>query len=367
MMTTIKPNIYLLRVACACLLTAVFLPSCRKDKDASSSVVTTKYAGFYLLNEGNYNSNDATIDFYNFNDSVYTKDVYGTTNPDVTLGLGDVGNDIKIYGSKMYVVVNNSNKLEIVDAHTTKHLGQLTINQPRYVAFYNGNAYVTSYDGYVAVVDTTTFALQTQITVGRQPEEMAVVGSKLYVANSGGLDAVYDRTVSVVDLTSNTESKKIDVAINLEHVKLDQYGDLYVTSRGNYNDTLANLYVIDTKADTVKKNFNLSVSNLAIYKDVAYTYSGAYVLNDLGSYVYTTTFATLNVKDESIVNSSFITDGSNILTPYGIAVDPASGDVYVGDANNYSLGILYCFSSAGVKKWTKTTGYAPGHFAFLSE
>ena len=85
-------------------------------------------------------------------------------------------------------------------------------------------------------------------TVGYQPEEMVIAGNKLYVANSGGYRVPnYDRTVSVIDLTTFTEIKKIDVAINLHRLELDRYGNIYVSSRGDYYDTPSKTFVIDSR------------------------------------------------------------------------------------------------------------------------
>lgn len=81
--------------------------------------------------------------------------------------------------------------------------------------------------------------------MGYQPEEMVIVGNKLYVANSGGYRVPnYDNTVSVIDLETFKETKKITVAINLHRMRVDQNGLIYVTSRGDYYNVHSNTYVI---------------------------------------------------------------------------------------------------------------------------
>ena len=75
------------------------------------------------------------------------------------------------------------------------------------------------------------------VEVGRQPEQLAVVDGKLYVANAGWASAPnYETSLSVVDLNSFSLINKIEVGTNLLHVKADNYGDLYVSSQGNYVD-----------------------------------------------------------------------------------------------------------------------------------
>lgn len=332
--------------------------------------------GVYLVNEGNMNMNKASLDYLDYKTGIYRRNTYHKTNPEVVKGLGDVANDIGVYGSKLYIVVNISNKVEVLDVKTGKRITQINITNCRYITFNKGKAYVSAYlgkvgdpsapNGIVSEIDTTTLTISKRVDVGRQPEEMAIVGAKLYIANSGGYSPDnYESTVSVIDLNSFTVTKTIDVAINLHRLKADQYGDLYVTSRGNYYDVNSKLFVIDTKTDQIKKTFDIAVSNLAIDGDIAYFYSTEW------SYVTgksTISYGMLNVKDEMILDKKFITDGTDqsIKIPYGIAVHPFTKEVFVTDAKNYvSPGTLYCFDTNGKMKWSVKTGDIPAHFAFI--
>ena len=380
-----KKNKTLNAISLAILLTSVGLTtSCRKElkpvPEQQETLLTpdpsAQVKGFYIVNEGNMNMNKASLDYLDYTTGIYRRNIYNKANPEVVKGLGDVGNDIAVYGSKLYVVVNVSNKVEVLDVKTGKRIKQINIINCRYVTFHNGKAYVSAYlgtvgdpkapNGIVAEIDTTSLTEIRRVDVGRQPEEMAIVGEKLYVANSGGYSPQkYERTVSVIDLASFTVKKNIDVAINLHRLKADKYGDLYVTSRGNYYDVPSKMFVIDTKTDQVKKTFDIAVNNLTIDGDIAYYYGSEWNYNQAK---YTITYGMLNVKDEVILNQKFITDGTekSIAIPYGIAVHPITKEVLVTDAKNYvSPGTLYCFDPSGKKKWSVTTGDIPAHFAFV--
>ncbi|WP_256009643.1 YncE family protein [Desertivirga xinjiangensis] len=363
------------------LLCSVF--SCRKDpavipeqeETVPPNGQSTEVRGFYLLNEGNLNMNKASLDYFDFNSGIYRRNIYNETNPEITKGLGDVGNDIGIYGSKLYVVVNVSNKVEVLDAKSGKRIRQIDIANCRYITFHKGRAYVSAYlgvvgdpkapAGKVSEVDTAALQITREVTVGRQPEEMAVVADKLYVANSGGYSPPdYESTISVIDLSSFTELKRIEVAINLHRLKKDKYGDLYVSSRGDYFDIPSRLFVIDTKDDRVKKVFNTAVSNFCIDQDTAYLYSTEFSYQTGENEV---SYKMINVKDETMLDGRFITDGTeyHIKTPQGIVVHPVTKDVFITDAKDYvSPGTLYCFSKEGKKKWQVTTGDIPAHIAF---
>jgi hypothetical protein len=359
-----------------CLL----ITSCRKDPKPIAEEVETLFPanpsstikGVYVLNEGNMNMNKATLDFVDYTTGLYRRNIYNQANPEVTKGLGDVGNNMAVYGSKLYVVVNNSNKVEVLNAKTGKRITQINLVNCRHIVFHNNKAYASAYlsaiadpnapNGIVAEIDTTTLLIERRVTVGRQPEEIAVVGNKLYVANSGGYSPPnYERTLSVVDLISFTETKRIDVAINLNHVKADRYGDLYVNSQGDYLTITPKLFVIDTQTDRIKKTFDLQAQNFCIDDDLAYVIS-----TGTGGQKYS--YNLINIKDETLLSQQFITDGTQnqIAAPYGLTVNPLTKEILVTDARDYvSPGTLYCFSPTGSRKWSVITGDVPAHFAFI--
>jgi DNA-binding beta-propeller fold protein YncE len=362
----------------------IIISACRKDPQPLPSEITkvepeptSSIKGFYLVNEGNMNMNKASLDYMDLVNGIYTRNLYNQVNPEVTKGLGDVGNDIGRYGSKLYVVVNISNKVEVLNIKTGKKIGQINITNCRYITFNNGKAYVSAYlgkvgdpkapNGIVAEIDTTALRVNRTIEVGRQPEEMAIIGTKLYVANSGGYSPPdYEHTVSVIDLPSFTEIKRIEVAINLSRIKADRYGDLYVTSRGDYYTIPSKLFVIDTQTDQIKKVFNIAASNLVIDDDYAYIYSTEWNYIEGRNKI---TYNMINTKDETLMDRKFISDGTekDIKITYGIAVNPISKDVYVTDAKDYvSPGKLHCYCPEGRLKWSVTTGDIPAHIAFTN-
>ena len=122
--------------------------SCREDEYVTymtdedtgvPSVEETHFDGLYILNEGNMGSNRCTLDYLDLSgtDSTihYYRNIYAERNPSTVKELGDVGNDIGIYGSKLWIVVNCSNKVEVCEARTTRRLGQVNIDNCRYLAF----------------------------------------------------------------------------------------------------------------------------------------------------------------------------------------------------------------------------------------
>lgn len=361
--------------------------SCREDDVIfiPETVVVSKpglsdVKGFYLLNEGNMGSNKSTLDYYDFSMGVYTRNIYGSANPDVPKELGDVGNDLAIYGTKLYAVINCSNKIEVMNTLTAKRITQINIPNCRYIKFYDGYAYVTSYAGpveinpeyeqrgYVAKVDTTDFSIVDTCLVGFQPDELEIIDDKIYVANSGGyMVPNYENTVSVIDIATFKEEERVHIAINLQCVSGDKYGGLWVSSRGDYYDNPSRLYCYDVRKKRIEKEFDVPVSSMWLDGDSLYVISVAWSNITMSDDV---TYAIINVKTREVVTRNFITDGTDlkIKKPYGIAVNPITKDIYVTDAKNYvNPGTLYCFGQDGVMKWSVRTGDIPAHFAFVGE
>jgi len=89
--------------------------------------------------------NKASLDKFEAASGTYRRNIFEATNPEVIRGLGDVGNDIKVYGSKLYIVVNISNKVEVLDLKTARRINKIDIQNCRYITFDAGKAYVSSY------------------------------------------------------------------------------------------------------------------------------------------------------------------------------------------------------------------------------
>ena len=375
------------------------LSSCREDEHIVVSDVqivrdkidpNSKIAGMYLVNEGNMGSNKCTLDYLDYTEGIYMRNIYPERNPTIVKELGDVGNDVQIYGNKLYIIVNCSNKVEVLDARTGVRIKQIEIPNCRYICFRREHAYVSSYVagvlidpnaplGAVFKIDTASLQVVDKVTVGYQPEEMVVLGDYLYVANSGGYRVpYYDNTVSVVEFESFHQEQQIVVGLNLHRIKADKYGKLWVSSRGNYNDIYSpygsvpsNLFVLDKRVGynemIVTDTINVPCSNMAIHGDSLYLYSHDY---DNITQQSTLTYGIINIKTKKVVSKNFITDGTEkeIKMPYGISIHPETGDIYVTDAKNYvSTGTLSCYNKEGKRKWRVSTGDIPAHMVYLKK
>ena len=375
------------------ILTLLLLSACRQDvmivpmekSDPGGKTQKGDIVGMYLLNEGNMGSNKSSLDYLDLSDSTahYYRNIYSERNPSTVMSLGDVGNDCQIYGSRLWLVINCSNKVEVAHADDAVRIGKVDIPNCRYVSFNDGYAYVSSYVGSVysgsssplgSVYKVDTLSLQKvdSCTVGYQPEEMAIIGNRLYVANSGGYQGMtgqgYESTVSVIDLASMQEVDKIEVAPNLHHLKADKYNQLWVTARGNYMDEESTIWWLEPDAKGGMKvggHLDQPVSDLCIVGNSLYFYGSQWSEVTMTN---TVTYGIINVKTHQVVSTS-LSDApeiSKIRMPYGIIVNPIHRDFYLMDAKNYvSSGELLHFLPDGTFDWKVKTGDIPAHAAFL--
>ena len=361
------------------ILTLLLLSACRQDvmivpmekSDPGGKSQQGDIVGMYLLNEGNMGSNKSTLDYLDLSDTVvhYYRNIYSERNPSTVMSLGDVGNDCQIYGQRLWLVA--------------VRIGKVDIPNCRYVTFKDQYAYVSSYVGTVYAssdsplgsvyrVDTLSLQKVDSCSVGYQPEEMAIIGNSLYVANSGGYQGMtgqgYESTVSVIDLASMQEVDKVEVAPNLHHLKADRYNQLWVTARGNYMDETSSIWWLEPDTNGNMKvggHIDQPVSDLCIVGDSLYFYGSQW---SEVSMTNTITYGIINVKTHQIVSTS-LSDApeiSKIRMPYGIIVNPIHRDFYLMDAKNYvSSGELLHFLPDGTFDWKVKTGDIPAHAAFL--
>lgn len=376
-----------------CLFTFLLLHACRtdeiiiyaEDEDTGAASVVSEVIGMYVLNEGNMGSNKCTLDYLDLSagDSTihYLRNIFAERNPGEVKELGDVGNDIQIYGSRLWLVINCSNKVEVCRASDAVKIGKVNIPNCRYVTFDGDFAYVSSYVGPVSAgssaprgmvykVDTLTLQKVDSVVVGYQPEEMVVRQGKLYVANSGGYNFPnYDSTISQVDLATMRVEREIDVALNLHHLRQDRYGQLWVTSRGDYYGMPSNLYVLQADANgqmQVTGQMDVEVSDLCLVGDSLYYYGVGY--NEM-TQQNIRSFGIVNVRQHQVVTQS-LSDAPELQSmrmPYGIMVHPQHRDFYLMDAKNYvSSGELLHFLADGTFDYKVRTGDIPAHAVFLS-
>ncbi|MDR1527337.1 MAG: YncE family protein [Dysgonamonadaceae bacterium] len=327
--------------------------------------------GVFILNQGGNKQNNASLSFYDpASQTVSTVPFPSESEPGQNEALGDLGQDLLIYGSKLYIVVSNSSYIRVLDVKTKQSLGKIVLEDnekkprnPRYLAAYGGKVYVTcSTDGTVARIDTASLQTDGSVNVGANPEGIAasIYNAKLYVANSGFGTG---NTVSVIDIATFREEATIETGLNPNIIRAGDQTFAYLSYQGNFGDIAGGFQRIDLRNHAVTTLGAYPKADFAWEDGVIFYYDITYNPVDWSTQV---TYGKFNDTGESYAHPSpLITDGTQLTAPYAIAVEPYTETVYLADAGDYSNpGTIYVFDPAGKQTDAFTVGIIPCKIVF---
>ena len=106
------------------MLVCLSIISCKKEENTGGNIGTYLESGSAIVvNEGNFGSSNGSVSYIDRN-GVATNFIYENANNGIN--LGDVIQSYTTVGTKGIICVNNSFKIEIVDARTFKRLATIT-------------------------------------------------------------------------------------------------------------------------------------------------------------------------------------------------------------------------------------------------
>ncbi|HBK83034.1 MAG TPA: hypothetical protein DDZ41_05465, partial [Flavobacterium sp.] len=203
--------------------------------------------------------------------------------------LGNTAQDIGFFNNLAFIVVNVSNKIEIVNRYSLEHVATIDtgLDNPRYIAFSNGNAYITNWgdgsvttDDYIAVVSLSNYTISNTISVVEGPERIIENNGKLYVAHKGGFG--YGNTISIINTATNSVASSIIVG-DIPNSMQIKNGNLYVLCGGKESwtgtETIGQLIKIDLSDTSSSFSLNYPLgshpSNLTIVDDTLFYTEGS--------------------------------------------------------------------------------------------
>lgn len=368
--------------------TVILTGSCMNSKPPVGVLPEPGELGrLYILNEGVMGMGNSSIDFYDFADGTYVTDAFPAANPDVTLGLGDTGNDLAVYGGKLWAVMNGSDLVEVMDASTMEHIRAIDVPVCRDIAFSGRYAYVTSWAGNVSDdgdrtgmvyrIDINSLSIAGAVEVGYQPEDIAALDGKIYVANSGGMTDGYDNRLSIIDEESFSLERTVEIAANICDIAPDASGRLWISSPGDYYSVHSGIYVYDTVSGTVLKpesgaNILPEWINDIRVSSMYSTGSHLWVLGNENEWDYTAgagkyCLYTIDCQALTMTRTELSRTGAeSISNPYGIWVSPDEKTIAITDAASYTEPGCILFLDANLNFVSSfQTGFLPGYFAVL--
>jgi hypothetical protein len=326
--------------------------ACRKDQPSTiTTQINNSSSGVYISNEGNFQFGNASVGFYNSNDQSYANDLFKSAN---NRPLGDVCQSMYFFNNKIYITVNNSNKIEVVNPTTFSSIATITgLQSPRYFLPVSiQKAYVTDYTANaISVIDLNSNALIKKIPCKGWTEELIASNGKIYVTNKNG------KALYIIDPLSDLIIDSIQIGYGANSIQLDRYNRLWVLTNGNaQNNELASLSQINTSNDSVLKTFNFNSTNEQPWRlKINGSSDTLYYLNN-GVYA-------LPINATQLNKQALIPENSRLF--YGLGIDPFSNTIYVSDAIDYvQKGIIYRFQNNGQLISSFKAGIIPNDFYF---
>ena len=291
-------------------------------------------SGVYVFNQGNQSAGiGGALSFIDPSTASYRNDVFLLVNG---RELGSMLQDGVVLGDNLYIAVNGSNTVEVVNKNTVQSVAQIPtpsdLGGPRDVVTDGEYVYASMYGGYVVRIDPATNEIDNTVQVGPNPEEMAVLGNHLYVVNSDGMNwPPADCSVSKINLDDFTEVKKIEVGNNPNKIVAHAAsGKLFVACWGDFYNNPNSLWTIDAASDEAT-DLQVSVTFMCISGDVLYTIYDSYNGPESVQYV------AYNAEDNSVLDDTFIpvvtsnngSEYNRVDSPAGITVNPADGHIFI--------------------------------------
>lgn len=352
---------------------------CSDNDTINPGTPDIKEEGVYVLSEGSFGKpTTSSLSFYEPSSNEVTNDVFKNANKDVGsdgLILGNTPQSMTLEGSLIHIIINGDNKIITIDGNTNRYLGEVKeLTSPRYmVTTPDHRAYVTSLaESKITIVDL----VQKEFDEGKilskidvsNPEETRVkqhtserviaVNDELFVAAWS-----YDETILVVDPKTNTLKEKITVGVQPQSMALDKNKMLWVLCDGSYNGSPfkysdGSIHRINTQTHKDELVYTFpKVEGFATKKNL--------VINRSGDTIY---FINKDIYRMKITDSEpeKIIEAKAGQVFYALGIDPKNGDIYVGDAVDYSQpGMVYRYGADLQKKDEFKVGVNPSSFLFF--
>jgi hypothetical protein len=329
----------------------ILIFSCTKITDNNKLSVLTGN-GVFIVNEGNYRWGNGSLSFFSYDSSKIYNDIFTSTNE---RPLGDIPNSIMINGDKLYIVVNNSGKIEVIDSNTLESIKTITgLIAPRNIAAVSGSrAYVTSiYSDSLIVLNLINDSVEGFINLRRSSEAIVVSENKAFISNWVG-----GKEVMIVNTLTNKVIDSVEVAGEPESMVLDKNKMLWVLCNGGWlRNVYAELIKINTSNDGIVSRYQFPA------KENSPT---CLQIDGRGEVLYYLDAGVrkMNIEAPGLPANPLIAESGHYF--YKLGVNPVNSDIFVTDAVDYQQqGYVLYFNKNGTLIDTYMAGIIPGMICF---
>lgn len=365
-MQNLRYTIYLFLLV---IIAATFgVTSCSKEPirekpvDPPDDTTTTrKYFdnGVFVVNEGNFNWGNASVTFLDNATNSAIQDIFNLSNQ---RSLGDVAESMKINGNNGYLVINNSNRIEVVTTRDFKSVAAITgLSSPRYLELIDSTkAYVTNLQKNISILNLTNNTISGTIKTSSWTENLIRYNKFMLVTSIGAFsEPSSGRTAQIFVIDTDKDLIVDSIQTGKEPIGLviDKKQKVWVLCSGGYdNFEHPSLIRINPELRVVEKVFTFTdpqkvPSRLCINP-------GGDTLYFLMGGVYQMPVTSAGIPEQPVISSE-----GRLL--YGLAINPYNGNIFVSDAVDYvQSGMVFQYRKDGTLMSSYKAGRIPGSFCF---
>lgn len=302
-----------------------------------------------VVNEGGFGYNNADVTVYDPASGSMTDNYYRQQNNNEV--LGDVCQSVCKFNNRYYLVMNNSNKVMVVDAGNFVKTAVIAgFNSPRFLLpLTYSKAYVSDlYASSIQIVDLNAHAITGSIPCMSGTEEMVLIYNKAFVTCSNS-EYCY-----VINAATDAMTDSIRVGKNASSLVVDRYSKLWILAGGNSSQA-GKLLRIDPATLQTELSLSFSLSDHASHLCINQTRDTLYYLNQ-GIHRFL-------ISDSQLPSAPLVNQGSKIY--YGLGVNPKDYTIYASDAIDYvQKSRIEVYKPDGSFKTSFTAGIISNGFVF---
>lgn len=348
---------------------SLFFTACSTSEDIPDIPDPTVKVRAYVSCEGNFTKGTASLNVIMEDGTVQT-DVFRKANG---RPLGDVAQSFSIIDGKMFITLNNSEKIEVVNEEDYKSVATILYPErtisPQYIMPIDDHRAVVSdlWNAFLWVIDTKEYKVLQEIPVSTSAtKQMVVADGKLFVTLAA-------KKIAVISLSSLEVIKELDIPVVGDSKLLkDKNGLIWALACGFDDDpesiiprTITSLNGIDPvtmeAVKTIKFSSGYTVSRFGARMDINQAKDKLYlnVIHDGKEGIYA-----FPIDGEQLPEEPLFVYSDKVELLYNMAVSPEE-TIFICDALDYrQRGWVYEFDLNGNRLNEYRIGIVPQYIVF---
>ncbi|MBG0861058.1 MAG: YncE family protein [Bacteroidales bacterium] len=329
--------------------------SCTKHNDPMIDDFPVTFltgSGVFIINEGNFNWGNGSVSYYSYDSLKIYNDIFQSING---RPIGDVPNSMVIDEDKIYIVINNSGKIEVVEKSTFKSVRTITgLKSPRNISVVDDyKAYVTSlYSDSVTIISLADNTISGFINLRRTSESIVISGKKAFISNWVG-----GNEIMVVNTFNDKVIDSVEVGKEPESMVLDKNTVLWVLCNGGWaKENYAELVKVNVNTHEIINTFVFPSkldSPLCLQADG----------NGDSLYYIDKGIRCMSIEAQTLPALPLIPESDHLF--YKLGINPLNGDILATDAVDYQQkGFVLIHNRHGTLKSSSQAGIIPSFIYF---